>query len=363
MNARKEYEIEIPGLGEAAAACPPAPGHKALVKALRRLPGLEEIKLATTRGEEGGSYLAKRGVYGPDGTRLHDDHDAWLRLQVEADGGSVRTTYERLQGKGYKLTKTHIATLYLVIDHGGDESNFAQIEIWREHERMDCELLKSWGSPRDVDELVREAEGYSLPDEECVPVAPARYEFRRAVDVGRFVQMLDATEAARRAALSRKRYRLLDDDGSEELRTHAQIDPDFDRFPHKARRLFNDWAASSAGRSGARLCDHWVMQFSDWTNPKTGDRGMDLIPAWTFGKKLAEVLANKGDVYSFFGKLQTLDRRVGVPFGWYFYMLHGNRVHDASAKRALKAAEEGLIVLPEHDYQVLKAWSQRPYGF
>jgi hypothetical protein len=31
--------------------------------------------------------------------------------------------------------------------------------------------------------------------------------------------------------------------------------------------------------------------------------------------------------YAFHGKLETLDRRVKVPFGWYFHMLH-DRVHD-----------------------------------
>ncbi|WP_208512331.1 hypothetical protein [Variovorax paradoxus] len=363
MNMRKEYDIEIPGLAEATAACAPEPGHKALVKALRRLPGLEEIKLATTRGEDGGSYLSRRGVYGPDGARLHDDHAAWLREQVDADGGSVHTTYQRLQGKGYLLSKTHVADVYLVLDHGGEASNFVQVEVWREHECMDCELLKSWGEPRDLEELLREAEGSNLSDEKCLPVAPARYRLRRAADVGRFVDLLEAAHARIREAQGRELYELRDDAGTVEVRAYSQIDPGFNRFPHKARRLFNDWAASSAGRSGARLCDHWVVQLYDWTNPKTGERSMDLIPAWTFPKKLAEVLAKSGEVYAFYGKLQTLDRRVGVPFGWYFYMLHGNRVHDASAERVLKAAEDGLIVLQECDYQVLKAWEQRPYGF
>ena len=44
-------------------------------------------------------------------------------------------------------------------------------------------------------------------------------------------------------------------------------------------------------------------------------------------------------------------------------MLHGNRVHDWAARRVLEAAEGGTIVLPEHDYRVLKAWEERPYGF
>lgn len=358
----KEYEIHIPGLAEAVAAVSPEPVHKRLVKTLQRLPGLEGIQLATTRGEDGSSYLGRRGVYGPDGSRLHDDHEAWLAGQVEASGGSVATTYANLQGKGYTLSKTFVATLYFVIDHGGDESNFTQVEVWREHEHMDCELLNEWDVPRTEDEMVRNPCGAELPEDRRVPAGPARYRLRRACDIGRFVQVLESIETKRRDALRQQQWVARDFSGEEEVLTTRHLDPDFDRFPHKARRLFNDWAASSAGRSGARLCDHWVMQLGDWTNPKTGERTMDLVPVWTLGKPLAEVHA-KGDVYSHFGKLQTLDRRISVPFGWYFYMLHGNRVHSESAERVIQAAEQGLIVLEECDYRVLKAWQQRTYGF
>jgi hypothetical protein len=64
-----------------------------------------------------------------------------------------------------------------------------------------------------------------------------------------------------------------------------------------------------------------------------------------------------------YAQLQTIDRRTRVPFGWYFWMLHGNRVHDWAGQRVLHAAEAGQIVLPEHDHQVLRRWVERPYGF
>lgn len=360
---RTEYELDLPGLAEVVSSCAPAPGHKALVKALQQLPGMAFVKLATTRGEDGGSYLHSRSVYGPDGSRLHEDHEVWLRAQVEADAGDFRSTYYRLQGKGYKLTKRHTATLYLVVDQGGDQMDFIQTEVWRIDERMDCELLSTWGAPSTVEELVREAAGYALPEAQCVTVGAPYYVLRCAIDVAKFLKMLEELEESKRAALRRRRYRSTNDEGQEEILTHQQLDPHMDRFPHRARRLFNDWDASSAGRSGARLCDHWVMEFQDWTNPSNGVRDMALVPSWTFDKKLAEVKARVGETHAFYGKLQTIDRRVKVPFGWYFYMLHGNRVHDESAHRVLKAAEDGLIVLPEHDYQVLRAWRERPYGF
>jgi hypothetical protein len=359
----KEYEIHVPGLAEVVASVTPDASHKQLVKALQRMPGLEGIKLATTRGEDGGSSLSTRGVYAPDGTRLHDDHEVWFQQQVEADGGSVRATYARLQGKGYTLSTIFVTTLYLVVDHGGDESNFTQIEVWREHELMDRELLNCWDVPRDLNQMVRNPDGPELPAERRVPTRPARYRLRRVSNIARFLQMLEALETQRRDTVRQRQWVARDFDGEEELLTTAQLDPDFDRYPHRARRLFNDWAASSAGRSGARLCDHWIMTLLDWTNPKTRERSMDLTPQWTFGKRLAEVQARKGDVYSFFGKLQTLDRRVQVPFAWYFYMLHGNRVSSEAAERVLEAAEAGLIVLDECDYRVLKDWQRRPYGF
>lgn len=31
--------------------------------------------------------------------------------------------------------------------------------------------------------------------------------------------------------------------------------------------------------------------------------------------------------------------------------------------RVLEAAESGLIVPPEHEYQVLRRWGDDPYGF
>ncbi len=52
-----------------------------------------------------------------------------------------------------------------------------------------------------------------------------------------------------------------------------------------------------------------------------------------------------------------------MPFAWFFYGLHGNLVRGGQLQRIVDAAEAGRIVLPEHDYQVLRAWSDDPYGF
>ncbi|WP_231753773.1 integrase [Burkholderia savannae] len=47
----------------------------------------------------------------------------------------------------------------------------------------------------------------------------------------------------------------------------------------------------------------------------------------------------------------------------HIYGLHGNLVTSGQMQRVLEAAEQGLIVLPEHDYRVLKRWYDDQYGF
>lgn len=62
-----------------------------------------------------------------------------------------------------------------------------------------------------------------------------------------------------------------------------------------------------------------MLKVSDWT-AANGERSLSFIPMRTFGQKLAQVDGYKGDEYTRYGKLQTLDRRVKTPFAWYSYM-------------------------------------------
>ncbi len=358
----REYDLNVPGLAEAVVASKPDKGHKALVNAIQRLPGLENVRLATTRLEGGGCYLHAHAVYSAVGDRVHDDHEAWLSGELAADGGNALATYRRLQPQGYTLARTNVVELHLVADNGGEQDNFWQLLVHFQDERLECQMLGSF-PPTNERSLLNEAVGYELPADQQRRIGAPSYKLVRAINMQRFMQLVDRLEAEQKTQLRERKYVATNDDGSEQVLSHGDLDRDFDRYPCRARRLINDWSASSAGRSGARLCEHWIMSISDWTDPKTGQRFLDLVPAWTFSKPLAKVDASKGDAYTFYGKLQTLDRRVGVPFGWYFYMLHGNKVNDGAGHRAIKAAEDGLIVMQEHDYAVLRRWRDRTYGF
>ncbi|MGZ3240199.1 MAG: hypothetical protein ACXWJK_07370, partial [Burkholderiaceae bacterium] len=136
-------------------------------------------------------------------------------------------------------------------------------------------------------------------------------------------------------------------------------------FPYAwgGARWFKDWEESSAGRSGARACAHWYFDINDWQRTPNSERSIGFIPQWGFKRKLAEINKAGSNPYELFAKLQKIDDRTGVPFHWYFYMLHGNRVHSWASKFIVKAAEDGLIVLPESDYRVLKRYEEQLYGF
>ena len=364
----KTYKVEIDGLAEAVTAAAPTTKHADLLQAIRRLPGLSEAFLATSR--EGG-WLQRRQVLTSAGAVVHEDHATWLREQLARDNGRADITAARLTALDLRLSKCELARLYVIADRGGRQDDFIQLEIDLHDERMDRRLFSThdWRSPpaawAEVRELVERAEeGDPLADDQRKACRPMNYVLRRSVDAGAFI-----AEASARAQQDRARRRgrvlLVTDDATGMTRrmTAGELDPQGERYTWPGRRFVDEWTLSSAGRSGARLCRHWALQLSDHTAP-SGERSLNLIPLWTFAQPLAEVTRKgAGSLHALYGKLETLDRRVGVPFGWYFYMLHGNRVRDWVGREVLEGAEAGHIVLPEHDYRILRRWMDAPYGF
>ncbi|ABE47242.1 hypothetical protein [Polaromonas sp. JS666] len=359
------YRVPADGLAERIAGCVPKEKHHDLGKVIRAEHGLGAAKLVLT---EAGSTRARERVITAAGDHIANDYESWLHTELAKDGGNAAETIRRLAPLGYLLTACQLTVLSFVHDRGGaHQDNFVQLTVWQEDEFLDRPAFdaKPWFSVRDHYDL-QSAAGPHFSGEARARVRPSSYSLREVIDMKLFMAELDAVEADQRAVASRRRFELTDGrTGETEIKTYAEMSPGFDRYPSKERRLFNDWTVSSAGRSGARLCDHWVMKTWDRSGVKHnphGDRSIGITPSWTFSSKLAEIKSVKS-VYALLGKLETLDRRVKVPFGWYFFMLHGNRVRDWVGSEILTAAESGLVVLPEHDYRVLKAWSEMPYGF
>jgi hypothetical protein len=240
-----------------------------------------------------------------------------------------------------------------------------QLTVYQEDEFIDRRLFdpRPWREPDDLDDLRQASEeGPRLAGEERRRHRPSAYRISRVIDFPTFMREAATVDAARRAEQRRRDLMVTDHDGQTRQTTFGELCPEEARLAWRGQRMFDDWTLSSAGRGSARICHHWVFKTSDYTH-LNGDRWVTFVPAWAFGGRLAEIARAPKSAYELFGKLEAMDRRIGVPFGWYFFMLHGNRVHDWAGRLVLKAAEAGRIVLPEHDYRVLKHWHAQPYGF
>ena len=298
------------------------------------------------------------------GEVIADDHHQWLEQQVRIDSGNALDAYRRLKDKDLRLSCCHIHNLYLVVDRGPSQSEFLQIEVKLEDEVLDRRLFPSklHHEPTELLDLTEPFESEPLPDDQQTSVRPLAYRLSRAIDLQRFVALASADDSLNRSKFRQKQFVCSMHGATGDNVSSSEAFPGWDAAPIRAERIFSDWSESSAGRSGARLSEHWVLHFNLYKDQKTQAYQFGYVPAWTTKLKLAAVKP-ASSIYRIYGELQKLDGRVGVPFAWFFFMLHGNRIPDAVGEQVIAGAEAGEIVIPEHDYRVLKMWQAHPYGF
>ena len=358
-----EYFLEIDRIAAGVCAVSYDKKHAALLSQVRLHPILANAELVHV---EDGFESVAQSVYSAEGELVSRDHRAWLSEQFVLDGARPGHTFKRIADAQYWLSHTVISYLYIVTDRGGLQQNFLQTKIAFKQEFKKSRVFteqSAWLTPRSSADLVELAGSTNFPEEQLDPVGKPLYEYVSTVDVAIFVSMAESLETERREAMAKRAYSREDASGAVvERGVMADLDPDYAKYPPKQRRIFDDWARSSAGASGARICRSWVFSLNDWKGPG-GGRELTLVPMWTHTKKLAEVKSKSLSDQALYDKLTKLSGVVGVPFGWYFFMLHGNRVHEGSGHRILQAAKSGLVDLPECDLRVLEAWANREYGF
>ncbi|PCE30358.1 hypothetical protein [Burkholderia ubonensis] len=359
---RKEYDLQTDVLATIVAATPVTAKHADLLTAFATRTEFRGVRHVKARDE----FSAQPArIIDADGREIAPDYRAWIDAQLAALG-SAHAVWQAHKDAGYRLVEIEPVLHYFVHDRGGDPDNFVQLEVWEEQQFVEREVFPRdtyWGLPRE-DELRR---GWcSVPVERCERrlLGAPRYRLQAVTDMQRFMALAEATYSERRQREGDRQ--LLErnlDTGESRAVTTRELVPGYDRQQWRGRRFFDDWAASSAGRAGERLCQRWVIKTEDYDDPRSG-RHLDYVPAWTHTRKLAELKNTaKLDAYSLYGKLVQFDQRIGHRFAWYFYGLHGNLVKSGQLERVLEAAEAGLIVLPEHDYQVLRRWGDDQYGF
>jgi hypothetical protein len=343
------------------ASSPVTKKHGALLAAIAQKTALHDIALVTAR--DNFVPMPHRILDGAGDVIAHNFKE-WMREKLDRHRGDHVQVWEEYRGAGYVMTERVPVMLYLVHDRGGDQMNFVQLKVYEEHEFTSRHLFRTstWRTPFSADSLLEGDEAGDVV-ERC-EIGSGRYRFGNAVDMAEFVPEAAHLFEAERERQGKQMLELSSPRTKEVTRTtFAELYPEYRKYPWKGTRFFQDWVASSAGRSGARVCRHWVFDTYDYQRDPRSRRDMSYIPQWGFNRPLAKVDKPGKNTYELFGKLQKLDQRIGVPFSWYFYMLHGNRIKDWAGERVIKAAEQGLIVLPECDYRVLKRWGDQSYGF
>lgn len=363
----KEYDLQTDVLETIVAGTPVTKKHAALLTTFATRTVFKGARYAMTR-DEFGERPAR--IIDAGGREIAADYRAWVDDQL-ATHGSVHAVWAAHKDAGWLLTEVQPQLHYFVHDRGEGQADaqddVVQIEVWEEQEFVERALFERDGE-RDLptaNELRSGSPGFvNVAWFERRAIGQPVYRLDSVIDLQRFNALAEATFIANRQRDGNRQIRETNTTtGESRVVSVRELSPGYDDLRWRGRRFFDDWTASSAGRAGERICSRWVFSTSDYTDPK-GVRTLDFIPRWTHTAKIAELKnTHRLDAYGLYGKLNQFCERIGHPFAWYFYGLHGNLVRDPHLTRVLEAAEEGLIVLPEHDYQVLKRWHDDPYGF
>lgn len=62
-------------------------------------------------------------------------------------------------------------------------------------------------------------------------------------------------------------------------------------------------------------------------------------------------------------RIESIDREVGLPVGWFFLMTHGNWVDSDVGQAIAQGLKAQRARLPDRDAFVLMRGADRPYSF
>lgn len=356
------------------AVTPVTEGHAALLTALHNLYPETPFRLIAEADGRGWAP----GIIDRAGNRVTNTLGEWVDQELAAAGGNAREVWRRHKNSGLIKSGRVGSMLYLSAPYGAESDAFYQIEILVGPELTTQKLF-------DPSPMFPPENRNALLSGPCIVFAnfeqqilsPSKYEFRALKNVKHFLQRLAENDRANRIEdlpeLEKKVISVQEITlGSEGGQTTKVIPflsfcPGWvDRIAPEVR-LFQDWQNSSAGRSGARLCNHWCLEMREWAE-KSGRKDFSLIPQWADmdgGLSLPVIFPDYEDSpYSVLESLDEFDRLAGYPFAWYFYMLHNNRVRITAGVVIAKAIQDGLMKpLPECDEKVLLQWEADHYSF
>lgn len=291
----------------------------------------------------------------------------WLREQYQVAGDDAKAVYDRYRGDGLQRTEYEGRTLYIAVPTGSKADEFIQIEIDLYHEEHTKGVVfRDWypefGSGFEALERSFESQDSDTSPEPQV-ISPY-YRFARSTDIATFVARA-AKFAQLEVTMGGGRTIRVIEVGNSDVSHHDKTLSALRSDTLPARRLFDDWQASSARNE--LFYRHWhIDSLGDNSAYKETHEPLqhDFIPGWNTSAKLPCVHKVEGESSStLLNKLTEFDQIAGYPFAWFFFMVHGNRIQGDVGHCIAEAVMDAEIQLPPSDKEVLLRWFQSPYGF
>lgn len=351
--------INVEELRQIVTATPYQPDHAPLVAALReRYPG-SEFNLV---GISGPWTRYSTSIVDGNGTVITDDFIGWLEAEYHAVGDKITVLFKKYIDSGIRQVEDEGTTIILTLPYGTDPDAFFQLEIHASQRLASRRVFdKSW-PPDELDDLLHPFSG-----SDPLQLTLWAYEPEiRLTNARRFLQEVARTRYEEKLAempkVEKKVIHVVTVSPTERQKTQdvpfLEMHPDWLERPCNEVRLLADWQESSAGQH--RFCDHWWLSLRDYGSH------LGFIPYWATAdsERVTEITTTEAESpYSLMGRLEEFDLAAGYPFAWYFYMLHGNKVHYAVGTKIVEGIKGGKIRLPDRDANVLLRWVERQYGF
>lgn len=307
-----------------------------------------------------------RSVMRSGGSRLGELRP-WMAAELAKQGGDIRALWNRLKETDLEITEWRGTSAFVSAPTGSGAADYVQIALGRETEWRAGPIVHPQWAPYGVEELCDPShirrEDAALEHQLAGPVYRLLHRGGGAlVHIRSFLDRCGRIEREKREAkrpeMERRVIREAGPDGTRET-PFLDVVPDwFDYVPREVR-FFRDWEESSA--RAHRVFAHWALDIRDYTYK--GEREIGFIPRPLRPPKERLLGPSDASVHILMDRIEAVDREIGLPFGWFFLMTHGQWVEPDVGQTIAQGLKAQRVRLPDRDAAVLLRWADRTYGF
>ena len=307
-----------------------------------------------------------RSVLRPDGTRIGELRP-WMAAEIAKDSGDIKAVWLRLKETDLQITEWRGTGAFVSAPTGPGAADYLQIALGRETEWRAGPIVNPDYRPRGESELLDPSwpRTDQILDSDRLSGPVYRLLGRAGgavIHVRSFLDRCGRVEREKREAkrpeLERRVIRESGPGGTRETPFLDAVADYFDFVPRELR-FFQDWEESSARPQ--RVFAHWALDARDYTHQ--GEREVGFIPRPLQPPKERLLMTPEASVHLLMDRVEAVDREIGLPFGWFFLMTHGNWVDPDVGRTIAEGLMAQRVRLPDPDACVLLRWADRSYGF